>query len=88
MTDRNKVVWSEGLFLRTQHLQQQDRHTEWLVRRAVDAMPLQSVGFGRIEIDPVALEAGQVALLAAEAILPDGTFLSVPDHSADRKSVV
>lgn len=83
MTDRNKVVWSEGLFLRTQHLQQQDRYTEWLVRRAVDAMPLQSVGFGRIEIDPVALEAGQVALLAAEAILPDGTFLSVPDHSVD-----
>ena len=25
MTDANKVVWLEGLFLRTQHFQQQDR---------------------------------------------------------------
>ena len=28
----NKVVWSEGLFLRPQHLQQSDRYVEKLVR--------------------------------------------------------
>lgn len=83
MTDTNKVVWSEGLFMRTQHLQQQDRHSDWLVRRTVDAIPLQSLGFAGLQLDPVALEAGQVALLSAEAVLPDGTFLSVPDHSAE-----
>ena len=39
MTDKNKVVWSEGLYLRTQHLQQQDRHLGWLVRQALRATP-------------------------------------------------
>ena len=28
MTISNKVVWSEGLFLRPQHFQQQDRYFE------------------------------------------------------------
>src|ERR1700760_2991806 len=28
----NKVIWSEGLFLRPQHLQQNDRYVEKLVR--------------------------------------------------------
>ena len=40
MSDKNKVVWSEGLFLRTQHLQQQDRYTEGLVRGALQAAPM------------------------------------------------
>ena len=38
MTDRNKVVWSEGQYLRTQHLQQQDRHFDWLLRQALRAL--------------------------------------------------
>jgi type VI secretion system protein ImpJ len=29
----NRVVWSEGLFLRPQHFQQADRYFENLVRR-------------------------------------------------------
>jgi type VI secretion system protein ImpJ len=37
MNDANRVLWSEGLFLRTQHFQQQDRHTEFLVRGALQA---------------------------------------------------
>ena len=39
MTDTNRVLWSEGLFLRTQHFQQQDRHTEALVRGAAAGGP-------------------------------------------------
>ena len=31
----NKVVWSEGMFLRPQHFQQQDRYVEKLVRSRV-----------------------------------------------------
>ena len=32
MTWTNRVVWQEGMFLRSQHFQQQDRHLEHLVR--------------------------------------------------------
>ncbi|WP_299560429.1 type VI secretion system baseplate subunit TssK [uncultured Sulfitobacter sp.] len=79
MTDRNKVVWSEGLFLRTQHLQQQDRHIRWLMRHTLAAQPEAAFGFLALDLDPVALDTGQVAVAQVEGFLPDGTFLSVPD---------
>lgn len=82
MTDSNKVVWSEGLFLRTQHLQQQDRHNEWLTRRAIRAVPLQNWGFGSLTLDRNALEAGLIGIETADGILPDGTIFSVPGSTA------
>ena len=38
MSWTNRVVWQEGMFLRTQHFQQQDRWTEQLVRGRVQAL--------------------------------------------------
>jgi type VI secretion system protein ImpJ len=83
MADSNKVVWSEGLFLRTQHFQQQDRHSEWLVRRALRATPLQSFGFTHLKLDESALEAGLVGVAAATGVFPDGSFFSIPDGTAE-----
>jgi type VI secretion system protein ImpJ len=83
MTDRNKVVWSEGLFLRTQHLQQQDRHTNWLLRQTLAASPHAGFGFVNLTLDPVALETGQIAIEKAAGFMPDGTFLSVPDGAVE-----
>lgn len=82
MADDNKVVWSEGLFLRTQHFQQQDRHTEALVRGALRAAPLQPVGFSVLKLDQAALDAGRVAIAAAAGLLPDGTPFAIPDDTS------
>ena len=79
MTDKNKVVWSEGLFLRTQHLQQQDRYVEGLVRGAMQAAPLQNFGFRNLTLDATALESGSIAIEAAQGIFPDGTPFSIPE---------
>ncbi len=79
MSDDNKVLWSEGLFLRTQHFQQQDRYTEGLVRGAMGATPLQSFGFRSLTLDASALDAGRVSIEAATGILPDGTPFAIPD---------
>ena len=38
MTWTNRVVWQEGMFLRAQHFQQQDRWLEMLVRGRTAAM--------------------------------------------------
>jgi len=83
MTDNNKVVWSEGLFLRTQHLQQQDRHHAWLTRRAIRSTPLQGWGFETLTLDRNALEAGLIGIDRADGVLPDGTVFSVPDSATD-----
>ena len=48
MSWTNRVVWQEGMFLRTQHFQQQDRWTEQLVRGRVQALRPHPVGPGRI----------------------------------------
>ncbi|WP_300042634.1 type VI secretion system baseplate subunit TssK [uncultured Paracoccus sp.] len=79
MTDRNRVVWSEGLYLRTQHLQQQDRHLGWLVRQALRATPLQSFGFVALQLDRAALDAGQMAVEIADGVMPDGTIFSASE---------
>ncbi len=79
MSDKNKVVWSEGLFLRTQHLQQQDRYTEGLVRGALQAAPLQPWGFRSLTLDKPALDAGRIAIAMATGIFPDGTPFAIPD---------
>ncbi len=82
MSDSNKVVWSEGLFLRTQHLQQQDRYTEALVRGALQAVSLHSFGFRSLALDKAGLDAGRVAIASCAGIFPDGTPFSIPENTA------
>ncbi len=79
MTDKNKVLWSEGLFLRTQHFQQQDRYTDALVKGALQAAHLHSFGFTALVLDQAALGAGRISITSATGILPDGTPFSMPE---------
>lgn len=79
MTDTNRVLWSEGLFLRTQHFQQQDRFVESLMRGTLQAGRLQTYGFRSLTLNPALLEAGQVAILSARGIFPDGTPFAIPE---------
>ncbi len=79
MSDGDRVLWSEGLFLRPQHFQEQDRHTEALVRGALQAGHLQSWGFTALTLDPALAETGRVAVTAARGIFPDGTPFAIPE---------
>jgi type VI secretion system protein ImpJ len=78
MSEADRVLWSEGLFLRTQHFQQQDRHTDALVRGSLQAGRLQTWGFSALVLDGALLDAGRVAVRTARGILPDGTPFSIP----------
>ena len=69
----NKVVWGEGLFLQPQHLQQQERYLEWLIRGSTSALTPFSYGFTRLEIDADLLTLGKFALRSASGLMPDGT---------------
>ena len=78
MVWRRKVVWSEGMFLRPQHFQQQERHFEALVQqRSHGAQPF-FWGYSQLALDRELLALGKIAVLAAEGVFPDGTPFSVP----------
>ena len=80
MSGGDRVLWSEGLFLRPQHFQQQDRHTEALVRGALQAGAAAGLGLPqRSTLDAALLEAGRVAVTAARGIFPDGTPFAIPE---------
>ena len=75
---RNKVLWTEGLFLRPQHFHQQERYFEQIVDRRSKAMASWTWGFESLEIDEASLTLGKLALRSAAGVLPDGTVFAVP----------
>ena len=75
---RRKVLWSEGLFLRPQHFQQQERYLENLIERRARAIRSYGWGFEALELDDAAAAIGSIALRQASGILPDGTPFNLP----------
>jgi type VI secretion system protein ImpJ len=80
MTVENRVVWAEGMFLRTQHFQQQDRYTESLVRAAVRGLIGHGWGFETLRLNTSLLGTGKVAIAEATGVLPDGTPFAIPEQ--------
>ena len=78
MTQHNKVVWSEGMFLRPHHFQQQDRYFESLIGYCAMAHRPHAWGFAKLELDRDLLQVGKFALTAARGVLPDGTVFDLP----------
>ena len=73
MNHESKVVWSEGMFLRPQHFQQQERYLESRVHQCLTASTGFLWGFGALEIDAAALARGTVMVRLASGVLRDGT---------------
>ncbi|MDY7230937.1 type VI secretion system baseplate subunit TssK [Hyalangium rubrum] len=67
-----RVVWSEGMFMNPQHLQQADVYHESLLAARLGAMTPYDWGVVEMEVDEKALSAGQFQLLRFFGILPDG----------------
>ncbi|MEJ7805817.1 MAG: type VI secretion system baseplate subunit TssK [Telluria sp.] len=80
MAWKNKVVWSEGMLLQPQHLQQHDRYWQSQLEARVGAMRPYSWGFADIKLDEQQLALGKVALQACSAVLPDGTPFALPSE--------
>jgi type VI secretion system protein ImpJ len=75
----NKVVWSEGMFLRAQHFQQYDRYVEKLVRGRAAGLRSHSWGLTELQINRELLATGKFAITSCRGILEDGTPFSVPE---------
>jgi type VI secretion system protein ImpJ len=79
MSAYNKVVWSEGLFLRPQHFQQQDRYFERYVETRCQALVTDSWGLTGIELERDLLAAGKIGIRRAAGVFPDGTPFRMPE---------
>ncbi|WP_049631896.1 type VI secretion system baseplate subunit TssK [Cellvibrio sp. pealriver] len=78
-----KVVWCEGMFLRPQHFQQQDRYFEKINHQRAQAPANYYWGFRKLQIDNSALSQGIVSIIEAEGVFPDGTtFVFSSPHEA------
>jgi len=69
----NKVVWTEGMFLRPHHFQQAENYLENYVKLWGQAHCGYFWGFLNLELDQTLLRQGKVAVNAASGIMPDGT---------------
>lgn len=80
MSQQNRVVWSEGLFLRPQHFQQAERFLEsWIEARINPGFPY-GYGFSKLELDQELLKLGKFGIRSARGIMPDGTPFAIPEE--------
>ena len=80
MSENNRIIWSEGLFLRPQHFQQQERHLEsWIEGRTGGLRPY-AWGFTELEIERDLLAIGKIGLRRARGVFPDGTPFALPEN--------
>ncbi len=78
-TPHNRVIWREGLFVRPQHFQQQQRHWDYLLQNRLRAMACFNQGVLQLQISEEHLHAGQLAVIQGSALFADGTFCHFPD---------
>ncbi len=73
MSWNNKVVWSEGMFLKAQHFQQQDRYTERLVKQRIEGVRSYPWGIRNLQINLSLLGTGKFAVINCSGVFEDGT---------------
>ncbi|MFK8017737.1 MAG: type VI secretion system baseplate subunit TssK [Gammaproteobacteria bacterium] len=82
MSWNNKVIWTEGLFLRPQHFQQHDRYIENLIEQRAAPLRSASWGFTELAIDQELLAIGKFSIASARGVFPDGTPFCIPEDHA------
>jgi type VI secretion system protein ImpJ len=74
----SKVAWTEGLFLRPHHFQQNDRYHEHQLESRVRHATPYPWGFSYLEIDRDLAQQSKFALRRAAGVMPDGTPFDMP----------
>ena len=74
----SKVAWKEGLFLQPHHLQQADRYLEHLLLMRTRAITPYPWGLAELRFNRDLAQQGQIGLLQASGIMPDGMPFDAP----------
>ncbi|MBO3277353.1 type VI secretion system baseplate subunit TssK [Pseudomonas schmalbachii] len=73
----SKVIWQEGMLLRPQHLQQNDRYYDNQLKTRTRLLGGHRWGFFNLEIDRQYLNMGKLVVSRASGILPDGSLFDL-----------
>ncbi|WP_417882998.1 type VI secretion system baseplate subunit TssK [Vibrio rumoiensis] len=80
MFTRNRVIWSEGLFMKPQHFQQQQRYLEYYADERSKAISPYLYGVTELSLNPEYLSFGRIAIERAIGSMPDGSMFSIPQE--------
>lgn len=72
-----RVVWREGLFIRPQHFQQQDRYIRTALMTLAKELNSNGWGFFDLKLDKNLLGSGKLALKSASGVMPDGELFVI-----------
>jgi type VI secretion system protein ImpJ len=81
MAGEGRVAWREGLFLRPQHFQQQDRHIDAQLRALAGGHGPYPWGVRELKVNGALAGLGKFAIERCVGVMPDGTPFSIPDSS-------
>ncbi|EXJ10937.1 MULTISPECIES: type VI secretion system baseplate subunit TssK [Nitrincola] len=73
-----KVAWTEGMFMRPQHFQQQDRYFEKFVNLKTTSLGGCAWGVMHLALDQGALKIGKIMISECVGIFEDGTPFEMP----------
>lgn len=78
MPSKNRVIWREGLFIKPQHFQQQQRHSDYVLHSRISSLMGYGYGFRTLTINHELLKLGRIGISIASGTLPDGTVFDIP----------
>ncbi|NMZ53322.1 type VI secretion system-associated protein [Pseudomonas lundensis] len=73
----HKVIWQEGMLLRPQHFQHNDRYYDHQMKTRTQLLGSYIWGFLSLEIDLQFLSMGKVVVSQASGIFPDGSLFEL-----------
>ncbi|WP_038211088.1 type VI secretion system baseplate subunit TssK [Vibrio orientalis] len=80
MFSRNRVIWNEGLFIKPQHFQQQQRYSEYFMDERLSTVSRYLYGISEFAFNPEYLSFGRIAIERAVGVMPDGSVFRIPQE--------
>jgi type VI secretion system protein ImpJ len=80
MFARNRVIWNEGMFIKPQHFQQQQRYFEYFINDRLGSVSRYLYGVSELALNPEFLSFGRIAVERAVGVMPDGTVFRIPEE--------
>ena len=80
MSTKNRVVWREGLFIKPQHFQQQQRHQDYVAESILKSYISHYWGLTSLTMSEELYSMGRIGIKEASGVMPDGTVFSLPDQ--------